>query len=60
VKDRFTIAVYDFTAPHVEKALQGAMKKATGSLHLILDPKVALPSAKQKKDSNKKKTLKKK
>ena len=58
VKDRFTIAMYDFTAPHVEKALQGAMKKATGSLHLILDPKVALPSAKQRKNSNKKNDIK--
>jgi hypothetical protein len=54
VTSRFTIAMYDFTAPHVKNALRDAMKKATGPLRLILDPKVALPNAKQKKNSNKK------
>jgi len=54
VNDRFTIAMYDFTAPHVANTLKAAMKQAGGPLSLILDPKVALPSPKQKKNSNKK------
>ena len=54
VSGRFTVAMYDFTAPHVRDAMKVAMKKASGPLRLILDPKVALPSAKQKKKSNKK------
>jgi hypothetical protein len=54
VSNRFTVAMYDFTAPHVKNALRQAMKKTSGPLRLILDPKVALPSPKQKNTSNKK------
>lgn len=44
VTERMTIAMYDFTAPHVLRRLRTAMDNATGELLLILDPKVSLPS----------------
>ena len=53
VNDRFTIAMYDFTAPHILATLKEAMTRASGQLRLILDPKVALPSAGQRRNSNK-------
>ena len=39
VKERFTVAMYDFTAPHILRALEAGMKKARGDLDLNLDPK---------------------
>ena len=38
VKERFTVAMYDFTAPHILRALEAGMKKAEGDLDLNLDP----------------------
>lgn len=37
-----TVAMYDFTAPHVLKALASSMAHASGNLSLVLDPKLAL------------------
>lgn len=42
VTRKMTIAMYDFTAPHVLTALRGAMSNVDGDLTLVLDPKVAL------------------
>lgn len=44
VTERLTMAMYDFTAPHVLRRLRTAMDNATGEMLLILDPKVSLPS----------------
>jgi hypothetical protein len=41
-EERFTVAMYDFTAPHIVAALQAGMEKATGDLELNLDPGLAL------------------
>ena len=54
VTQRFTVAMYDFTAPHIVETLASAMRQQGRQLSLILDPKVALPSPKQRNTSNKK------
>ncbi|MBK8255897.1 MAG: hypothetical protein IPK82_24920 [Polyangiaceae bacterium] len=43
-RDRLTIAMYDFTAPHVLEAVKSALSQSTGGLTLVLDPKVSLPT----------------
>jgi PLD-like domain len=53
VTETLTIAMYDFTAPHITDALQAAMEPERRKLSLILDPRVALPSARQRANSNK-------
>jgi hypothetical protein len=42
VKERFTVAMYDFTAPHIVKSLQAGMKGVKGDLDLNLDPALSL------------------
>jgi hypothetical protein len=42
VEERFTVAMYDFTAPHIVEALSAGMEKASGDLDLNLDPGLAL------------------
>ena len=42
VKKNLTVAMYDFTAPHILKGLTADMKKAKGVLKLNLDPGIAL------------------
>jgi len=49
VARRWTIGMYDFTAPHVIHKVEGAIAPRTGEISLVLDPKVALPSEKQRK-----------
>jgi hypothetical protein len=44
VSDRLTIAMYDFTAPHILRGLRSAMGHATGDLKLILGPGASLGS----------------
>lgn len=40
--DRITIAMYDFTAPHILRGLRSAMGHARGTLKLILGPGASL------------------
>ncbi|HEX8849742.1 MAG TPA: phospholipase D-like domain-containing protein [Gemmatimonadaceae bacterium] len=42
VTDSLTVAMYDFTAPHILTTVKGAMSAASGMLRLVLDPAVAL------------------
>lgn len=42
--NRLTIAMYDFTAPHIVRRLRSAMSHASGSLKLILGPNASLGS----------------
>ncbi len=42
VKKNLTVAMYDFTAPHILKGLTTDMKKTKGVLKLNLDPGIAL------------------
>ena len=42
ITERLTVAMYDFTAPHILNTLKGAMSAASGTLRLVLDPAVAL------------------
>jgi hypothetical protein len=39
IKDHFTFAMYDFTATHIYKSLQGAMGSAKGALQVCYDSK---------------------
>ena len=39
IKDHFTFAMYDFTATHIFKSLQGAMGAAKGALQVCYDSK---------------------
>jgi hypothetical protein len=41
--ERLTIAMYDFTAPHILSRLRSAMSNAGGALRLILGPGESLP-----------------
>lgn len=42
--ERLTIGMYDFTAPHVLRAIRAAAIGATGDLEIILEPGESLPS----------------
>jgi len=42
VSKTLTVAMYDFTAPHVRDAVRAAVKPRTRSLKLVLDPQIAL------------------
>ncbi len=42
VSKSLTVAMYDFTAPHVRDAVRAAVKPRPRSLKLVLDPKLAL------------------
>jgi hypothetical protein len=44
------IAMYDFTAPHIIAKLDGAVRKPGGTISLVLDPKISLPTAKQRRE----------
>jgi hypothetical protein len=51
VRENLTVAMYDFTAPHILESVKSAMSQATGELTLVLDPKVSLPAASDPKSS---------
>jgi PLD-like domain len=46
---RWTVAMYDLTAPHVIDRLEEAVSEPNGEISLVLDRKVSLPSAKELK-----------
>jgi hypothetical protein len=39
---RLTVAMYDFTAPHIRDQLKTAMERVSGNLRLVLDPNESL------------------
>jgi hypothetical protein len=45
---RWTIGMYDFTAPHIIDRVEAAVTARTGEISIVLDPKVSLPSEKQR------------
>jgi hypothetical protein len=45
---RWTIAMYDFTAPHIIDHVEDAVSSPSGKISLVLDPKVSLPTDKQR------------
>lgn len=44
----WTIGMYDFTAPHIIDRVELAVAPGTGDISIVLDPKVSLPSEKQR------------
>src|SRR5262249_18448280 len=42
IEHRLTVAMYDFTAPHIRDTVATTMKSADGFFQLILDPGLAL------------------